>query len=73
MTAPEMLSEQTTDCPECRGIGEINAEICSKCEGSGRIIIHSHPHRHGDTEHNHPHPHKAEHKIEDEIPHDHRH
>jgi DnaJ-class molecular chaperone len=61
------------ECPGCRGIGKIQAEICSKCEGTGEILIHSHEHRHGSTVHDHPHPHKHEHGMQEDVPHDHRH
>lgn len=73
MTDHKMNMQKTTDCPECLGIGEIRAENCSKCEGTGKIIIHSHPHSHGENEHDHPHPHSREHGMMENVPHEHRH
>ena len=67
------MVENKLECPECGGIGKIRAENCSKCNGHGEIIIHSHPHTHGNLVHNHPHPHPEAHALNEEIPHDHLH
>ena len=61
------------ECPECHGIGKIQAGNCGSCEGSGHIIVHSHVHQHGDTEHDHPHSHPDAHDPEDDTEHEHRH
>jgi RecJ-like exonuclease len=60
-------------CPECEGIGKIQAKTCSGCDGTGHVIIHSHTHRHGDTVHDHPHPHQEPHHPDKEEEHTHRH
>lgn len=60
-------------CPECEGIGKVQAVVCTSCEGAGEIIIHSHKHTHGDTVHDHPHSHTEGHHPEDDTGHEHRH
>lgn len=69
----ESLTDKTRECPECRGTGLISADNCSKCGGSGQIIVHSHEHRHGDTVHDHPHPHSEPHDPGDDTEHEHTH
>lgn len=64
---------ETTECPECRGIGKISAQNCSSCGGTGKIIVHSHPHQHGSTVHDHPHSHDEPHHPDTDATHDHTH
>ena len=70
---PNENIKEIEECPECRGIGEISAQTCKFCEGTGKVIVHSHDHTHGDITHDHPHPHEHEHHPEQDVSHDHRH